>query len=238
MKFFLRKMPRTSKPKTVFKTPKPSRALAHAARLAKKNQQKPTSSANPSSTNFSTPKAPKNPSESGSDDSYMSLERSFTKGPEIKLKNKDEVSPKKTERRTGEPKDEIVFQVYECNGEKFDGIITRKDCKNLWIELGRVLTELRRISRERVKGKYLKICYYLKEPIKITEISRRAEFSIEKTGEFGSTIYSLRLPDYYNIACKIGDIATVSFKTSLIGIPDNIVIAWMNLFGKVQGNMR
>jgi len=133
-----------AKPSAVFKTPKPSRALAHAARLARKI---PITPKNPIPTD--EPKIDDDDSEFESEESFMSTEdRVFPKGPEIKLRNKDQISPKKNERTTGLPKDEIIIEVHECNGEKFDGVLTRKDCKNLWTELGKPLTDLRRISRE------------------------------------------------------------------------------------------
>jgi len=226
---------------TTFKTPKPSRALARAARLAK---IKPKAT----SPNAKKPKLDISESGSSSDSgsSYMSVSdvgnsdpvTEHPKGPVITIKNKNQVSPRRSERKTGEPKNEIIFEIYECNGEKFDGVLTRKDCKNLWIELGKNLSDLKRISRERVKGKHFKVCFYLKSPITITEISRRAEFNIEKTGDFGSTIYSIRLPEYYNIACKVGETATVSLKTSTIGIPEKVIMAWLKYFGKIQGSLR
>jgi len=106
------------------------------------------------------------------------------------------------------------------------------------LALDRSIAELRRIQRERVKGKFFKVCYYLKKAIPVTEISRRADLEIEKVGSFGATTYAVRLPDFYKIACVIGDIATITFKTSTIGIPDKILLGWAKHFGKVIGKMR
>jgi len=234
------KMVKPKKP--LFKTPKPTRVSARALKLAKAsaNKKKPGSKKEPTVESPET-----SSSSSSSSSSFMSVDETEktpdnkeNKGPEIKIKNKDEVSPKRSERKTGEPVDEILFEVFECEGEKFDGVLTRKDCKDLWKALGRDLWELRRLQRERVKGKCFKICYYLRDPITLTAISRRAEFEIEKVGSFGSTTYTVRLPAYSKIACKIGEIATISLKTSTIGIPDKVFLDWLKKFGKIIGNMR
>jgi len=158
--------------------------------------------------------------------------------PTINVRNKAAVSPSKTGKITGIKIDEIIFEVFQCNDEKFDGVLTRADAKELWKALGRSLEEVKRVSRERVKNKCFRICYYLRAPIAITEISRKSEFEIEKTGSFKSDCYTIRLPSYYKLACQVGDTVTVSLKTSIIGIPERIVKKWLKHFGDLTSSLR
>jgi len=132
-----------------------------------------------------------------------------------------------------EPLKLIVLEIYRKNDYPFDEVLCRDDCKKIWKELGREISELKKIDIERHSGRCLQILYKLHKSTPITEISKRAEFDIEK----GSDIYSVRLPDYNSVECKLGEIVTVT-ATKTIRLETSDIAEWLELYGELQGAFR
>jgi len=136
-----------------------------------------------------------------------------------------------------EPLKLIILEIYRKNDQPFDQVLCREDCKTIWKELGREIAELKKIDIERHSGRCLQILFKLKKATPITEISKRAEFEVEKSSKTGTDIYSVRLPDYNQVECKLGEIVTVvAFKTIRVETSD--IGDWLELYGNIQGSFR
>jgi len=126
------------------------------------------------------------------------------------------------------------------NGKPFDGLLPKADLKNLWLAWGkeRKLDEIADIASRQVFNQCLKVAFSLKEPIYITELSRKQEFFIEKSGHHSTDVYKVRLTDFNNVAIKIGQTVTVVVDNVLFGASTSKILEWLSCFGSVRSRIR
>jgi len=153
---------------------------------------------------------------------------------------KDASTPRKSERITGKKIDVINLEIFQVNGKQFDGILPKADLKNLWLAWGpdRKIEEIADIASKQIFNQCLKVAYSLKNPIYITELSRKQEFLIEKTGSHQTDVYKVRLIDFNNIAIKLGQTVTVVVDNILFGVSTTKILEWLSCFGSVRGQIR
>jgi len=121
----------------------------------------------------------------------------------------ENLSPSKSKNATGEPLSIVYLDIFKLNGEDFDSIITRTEAKSIWRALRQGSHNINRLTTESVQGKFIRIGYELKTPIKVTEISNKQDFTIEVNRGIKADVYKVRLVDFQKIAFQIGDTARV-----------------------------
>jgi hypothetical protein len=133
----------------------------------------------------------------------------------------------------------ILLEVHSKDGEPFDGALCRDSMKSIWTDhLDRKAEEIRLLESERIRGKYLKINFILREETPILAITKSLETQFEL--KIGSKIHSfgVRFPQFKEISCELGKLITVTFYKVPIGIYCEDLRLWLNLFGEVKGNFR
>lgn len=167
------------------------------------------------------------------------LEDEVMDSPTIKIPN-DTSTPRKSERITGKKIDVINIEIFQVNGKPFDGILPKADLKNLWLAWGpdRKLEEIADIASRQIFNQCLKVAFSLRKPIYITELSRKQEFFIEKTGSHKTDVYKVRLVDFNQIAIKIGQTVTIVVENVLFGASTSKILEWLSCFGSVRSQIR
>ncbi len=111
--------------------------------------------------------------------------------------------------------------------------------KAIWSDhLARNVEEIKLLDSERIKGKYFRINYILREETPILAVTKSLETQFElKIGTKKHT-FSARFSEFKEISCELGKLVTVTFYKIPLGIYCEDMRLWLNLFGEVLGNFR
>jgi len=144
----------------------------------------------------------------------------------------------KSDQITGTPTDNVVIEVFKVNGIPFDGVLSDFDIIDIWKCLGRDEAELDKTASEQVRKSCLRITYILKQPIHLTELSRKPEFSFDKKGSTRTDVYRARLCGYSDLAFNLGDTVTLTIQSTFFRISVEHMMAWIAPFGEIKSQPR
>jgi len=177
-------------------------------------------------------------------DSPMSINQAINTKPivlrpsVINLNANQDIQPKDTDKATGKETDTVVLEVFKVNGIPFDGVLSHWDIIDIWKCLGRSENEILRKATEQIRKSCLRIKYVLKNPIQLTELSRKPEFEFDKKGSFRTDVYRVRLADYEKLAYTIGETVTITIQKTFFVVTTQEMIDWVSPFGEVIGEPR
>jgi len=195
------------------------------------------------STSFESSKSRRSSSSSSSDSAPMfnkkkTQEPLIPKAPVINLNVNQDIVAKPTDKITGTPTDNVVIEVFKVNGIPFDGVLSDFDIIDIWKCLGRDEAELDKTASEQVRKSCLRITYILKQPIHLTELSRKPEFSFDKKGSTRTDVYRARLCGYSDLAFNLGDTVTLTIQSTFFRISVEHMMAWIAPFGEIKSQPR
>jgi len=155
--------------------------------------------------------------------------------PKVTLNADQDIAKKPTDKTTGLPSHRVVIEIFWVNGELFDGVLSDSDLFELWDCLGREVTEIKKKGSEQIKGVCLRVAYFLKEPVQLTDISTKPEFAVNKKTAFRTDVYRIRLPDFDAIAYTLGQEVTITIQNTLFRFSEGEMVEWIRPFGEVIG---
>jgi len=213
--------------------------------LRERSSSESSSSSN-YSTSFESSRSKRSSSSSSSSDQEPMFNKLISKPqepvipqpPVIKLNINQDITNKPTDKITGTPTDNIVIEVFKVNGIPFDGILSDYDIVDIWKCLGRSESELDKTASEQVRKSCLRITYILKQPIQLTELSRKPEFSFDKKGNTKTDVYRARLCGYSELAYNLGETVTLTIQSTFFRVSVEHMMAWISPFGDVKSQPR
>jgi hypothetical protein len=111
--------------------------------------------------------------------------------------------------------------------------------KEIWSNhLERNLSEIRYLSYEKIKGKYLRAIFNLVEDTPILSIVKSPETEFELKIGSKNHIFNAKFPQFREISCELGKLITVTFYKVPHGIYCEDLRLWLCLFGELKGNFR
>jgi len=151
----------------------------------------------------------------------------------------ENLTPSKKKNATGEPLKIIYLDIFKLNNDKFEGEVTKLEAKAIWRALKQNTTNINRINSETVQGNFVRLGYDLLEPVKLTELSNRQDFTIEVNRGLKSDLYKVRLADYQTLACSVGDTVKVAiYHTGLEVKAEDIKVKTIKIKISTCGSVR
>jgi hypothetical protein len=136
------------------------------------------------------------------------------------------------------PLTHIDIEIYKKDDAIFDAILPRDVLKQLWVDLGRNLEEVRNLSFFRNPRKYLKVLYNLRDELPVLEVTKTYEITFEAKIGSKTHHFRARFPQFKEIVCELGQLVTVTVYNIPPGIDCEDLRQWIELFGTIKGNFR
>ncbi len=155
-----------------------------------------------------------------------------------KLHNSMSKIPNETNVYSAPKIEYVVLEINRKDDNPFDCILPTESLKQLWTTLGRKLEEVKIISFERHRNKYLRVVYNIKDVIAISDITHSYELQAEVNANHASAIYNIRFPQFKELVCQLGQAVTVTFHRVPPEVSCKDLRHWLELFGTVKGNFR
>ncbi len=130
------------------------------------------------------------------------------------------------------------MEINKKDDNPFDNILPTESLKQLWTTLGRKLEEVKIISFERHRNKYLRVVFNIKDVIAISDVTHSYEQRAEVTANHSSAIYNIRFPQFKELVCQLGQVVTVTFHRVPPEVSCSDLRRWLELFGSVKGSFR
>jgi hypothetical protein len=134
--------------------------------------------------------------------------------------------------------DYVVIDIFKKNGRQFDDILPRDCLKQVWSEIGQESSEIRILSFESFKNKFLRVYYRLRKEVHIKQITKCLETEIELTIGTISYVFEIRFPQFRELICDLNHPTQITFYK----VPPNVSIRdlrdWIHLFGRTLGSFR
>jgi hypothetical protein len=227
-------------------TPKPGTSSAVVRPSTSGTAVHPTPGAGVTPSTSDTGDQPKTPSrmETSNDefnDADDTLQRSgdrFEDSMSKKLHNSMSKIPNETNIYSAPRIEYVVVEINRKDDNPFDAILPTESLKQLWTTLGRKLAEVKVLSFERHRNKYLRVVYNIRDVISIADITHSYELQAEITANHASAIYNLRFPQFKELVCQLGQVITVTFHRVPPEVSCKDLRLWLQLFGTVKGGFR
>jgi hypothetical protein len=183
------------------------------------------------------PPPPENPRMETSTDDQRSKDR-FEDSVDKVLHNSMNKIPNETNIYSAPKIEYVVIEINKKDDLPFDGILPTESLKQLWTTLGRKKSEVKIISFEKHRNKYLRVVYNIRDVISIADITHSYELRAEITANHASAIYNLRFPQFKELVCQLGQTVTVTFHRVPPEVSCKDLRCWLELFGTVVGSFR
>jgi hypothetical protein len=176
--------------------------------------------------------------ETSTDETSQRSKERFEESMNKTLHNSMNKIPNETNVYSAPPIEYVVVEINKKDDLPFDSILPTDSLKQLWTTLGRKKTEVKILSFERHRGKFLRVVYNIRDVISIADITHSYEIRAEITANHASAVYNLRFPQFKELVCQLGQTIIVTFHRVPPEVSCRDLRCWLELFGVVKGSFR
>jgi len=137
------------------------------------------------------------------------------------------------------PVNVVRLEIYEVDGKPFDKRLSKKEIKDLWLELGRQAEEVKQVRSLQILEKCCKLNFTLHSYIQLTEISKDSELTLELKNESDKVqVYKIKVANVDSVTAEFGRIITVSIPSTPDDVTGEDIKDWLQCFGELKSDIR